>query len=280
MKLIKQKFVCFFLPVFFFSLANASLVYSSDLRVISYNVWFNQSTAKQRIPEILDIIAEKKADIIALQEAESWILDFIINDRRFNEYQLIYHKTWRYHLFGSLSGGLLFLSRFEPKSIHYQALPSSMGRGMLSFKSRLADIELCVTSVHLDSMLDDTQQRIEQLIQIEKYHASCENVILLGDFNFGDADPENNILANHYRDVWKALHPEQAGFTWDLNNNSLARTNSFVGEGSSRLDRIFVKSQRLQEKMIEILGTRSFSSSYGSLYPSDHFGLMSVIEFH
>ena len=46
---------------------------------------------------------------------------------------------------------------------------------------------------------------------------------MLGDFNFGDEEDEGNYTIEPYRDVWKDLRGPDAGYTYDINSNSLAK---------------------------------------------------------
>ncbi len=247
---------------------------------MTYNVWFDKATAAQRIPEILDIVVQQKPDIIAIQEAENWLLDYIEDDTRLNEYHLIYKRNWLDYLSGTLAGGLLFMSRLavNNKGMTFQELPSAMSRGLLTMKVQLNKTDLCLSTVHLESMLEDTEIRIEQISLIEQYHSQCKNLILLGDFNFGDTDPENNKISTDYIDVWKKLKTNVPGYTWNKKQNPYAKTNSFSGENSRRLDRIFIKGDAIKTQSIRIVGNKSFFSPHGKIFPSDHFGLSATLK--
>lgn len=264
------------------SLAFLSISYAaeSELKVMTYNVWFDKATAAQRIPVILDIIVQQRPEIVAIQEAESWLLDYIEDDTRLNEYHLIYKRSWQDYLLGTLSGSLLLMTKLSinDEDITFQELPSAMNRGLLTTKVQVNKTKLCLATVHLESMLEDTEIRIEQMSLIEQYHSSCKHLILLGDFNFGDTDPENNKIPAGYIDVWKKLRTNEPGYTWNKKLNPYAETNSFAGENSRRLDRIFIKGYVIKAKSIEIIGNKSFFSVRGEIFPSDHFALLSTLK--
>ena len=250
-------------------------VLAADLSVLTYNVWFQRASADVRIPKILNIVHEKQPDIIACQEVEPWLLDYIRSDGRFDAYHQVMEQTG---FFGNVSSGLLILSKQVPKQISYHPLPSSMSRALLSIEMTIQTQKLCIYTTHLDSLLDSTKTRVKQIKSIEKID-NCDNSLLLGDFNFGENDPENTVLLNQYTDVWALLMPNRNGYTWDIEKSVIAKHNAFSGEKSRRLDRIVFKGDQLRPSEIEIIGDDAFITAYGMVYyPSDHFGLFATFE--
>jgi len=248
---------------------------ASQLSVVTYNVWFDSATATERIPKLLDIVAKKKADIIAFQEVESWFIDALESDDRFKDYHFAMETGW----FNSVKGGLLVLTKTEKVQQQYMDLPSHMSRGLLQVIAKIDGVQVCIVTVHLDSMLNDTELRINQLKVVTQQTSKCNNLILLGDFNYGDGEAENNAINSDYKDVWKQLRPNYRGYTWDVTESNLAKRNSFPSEGSRRLDKVFVKGTFLMANTIEIIGKMAFISSTGRrLFPSDHFGLSVVFD--
>ena len=149
-----------------------------------------------------------------------------------------------------------------------------MGRGVLSIVTNIGGISTCVATSHIESMIDDTSIRIQQLKTIISTTSSCSDLVLLGDFNYGDGETENKVADLHFSDVWKILKVDSPGYTWDINRSKLAKENSFPLEGSRRLDRIYIKGKHLIPVDIKIIGDTPFQSTSGIfLFPSDHFGL-------
>jgi len=87
----------------------------------------------------------------------------------------------------------------------------------------------------------------------------------LGDFNFGDQDPEAAQLAG-LTDAWTQLRRDEAGHTYDLESNPLAREHAFAAEPSRRVDRI-LSTQRLVPIAVGLTGKGQSDP------PSDHDGL-------
>lgn len=131
--------------------------------------------------------------------------------------------------------------------------------------------EVLVLTTHLDYQLDHHAERRAQLRAIFDEAARFDGpVIVTGDLNFGDGEPESDAIPPTFVDTFRALHPDDPGFTWDRDANGMARAGSLRGEGSRRLDRILTSgltpktAQRVFEKAIR-----------GGLWPSDHFGVFS-----
>jgi len=250
---------------------------ATQLSVITYNIWFDSSTAEERVPKLLDIVAEKNADIIAFQEVEGWFIKALESDGRFDDYHFSVERGW----FDSVKGGLLLLTKAQAIQQQYIDFPSNMNRGALSIVNRIERAKVCVATVHLESMLDDTQIRIKQLNLITQQTAQCNQSILLGDFNFGDGELENQHIGLGYFDIWKQIRADYAGYTWNTNESFLAKRNSFPSEGSRRLDKIYIKGDMLTPINIEIIGNDSFVTQTGrTLFPSDHFGLSAIFKIN
>ena len=252
-------------------LASSPANVQKKLSILTYNIWFDKQTSKIRIPRILELFDSYKPDVIALQEVEPWFLKAIRDDIRFRGY-LFYYERKRD---ASIKGGVLLLTKKSAFKNHYLPLPSNMQRGFLFLELAFKKEKLCLINSHLDSMLNDQELRTKQLLLIQKKVSRCNNILWLGDFNFGDDGVENDFIEKRFKDVWLLLKPHQKGFTWDKEYSYLAKENSFLLEKSRRLDRIFVSGKLLKAKNIEIVGNKSFTTSHGiKLFPSDHFALL------
>ena len=104
------------------------------------------------------------------------------------------------------------------------------------------------------------------------------DVLFMGDFNFGDGEKEESVLPEHgFADLWKKLHPDEKGLTWNIEASEMARKGSFAGEASRRLDRIYLKGPAWQARSIRIIGEKPITPGEKTLFPSDHFGLHAVL---
>ncbi len=135
---------------------------------------------------------------------------------------------------------------------------------------------LCIANVHLESMMDDTIIRIKQLKSIFYHLRYCDEILLAGDFNFGEKEAEEAIFSKNYQDVWFLLKPGQRGLTFNRELNELSDDNAFWFEKSRRLDRIYFSSDCLNANHIELMGNQADKN--GNM-PSDHFAVLATF-FH
>lgn len=75
-------------------------------------------------------------------------------------------------------------------------------------------------------------------------------------------------LLSRWNDAWTLLHPQQAGYTYDLARNPRAREQAFPKELSRRLDRVLL-TPGLRPKAMGFVG----EGASGATPPSDHYGL-------
>jgi endonuclease/exonuclease/phosphatase family metal-dependent hydrolase len=160
----------------------------------------------------------------------------------------------------------------------YEVLPGGQERTVLYGVVQLADRQLLVATMHMESPLDAGAIRAAQLSTIFKQVGSLPEVIVLGDFNFGDGrEPESASLDPTFVDLWRDLRPGDPSFTWNMEQSPLARKNSFFGESSGRIDRILMRSATWAPHDIRILGDGPIDPARPDLYPSDHFGLLGIL---
>jgi endonuclease/exonuclease/phosphatase family metal-dependent hydrolase len=163
-------------------------------------------------------------------------------------------------------GGLLVLSRHPFAKVAYRKLPSASGRYALFATIDLRGEALVVANVHLESPPEDSAARTAQLDFVEARLPRGGLTVWLGDFNFGDQDPEAARLAG-WTDAWTRLQPGEAGYSYDLEANPVARKNAFAAEPSRRLDRI-LSTRRLVPVAVGLVGKTGQPDP-----PSDHYGL-------
>jgi endonuclease/exonuclease/phosphatase family metal-dependent hydrolase len=168
---------------------------------------------------------------------------------------------------GTPPGGLLLLSRFSFTKVAYRKLPSASGRYALFATLDLGSESLTVANVHLESLPGDQATRQSQLDFLDLRVPRVGLTVYMGDFNFGDREPEARRLLG-WTDAWTQLRPGEAGNTYDLESNTLAQENAFATEPSRRLDRILT-SPGLRPIAIGLLGQGTRQPDP----PSDHFGV-------
>ena len=171
----------------------------------------------------------------------------------------------------------LVLSRFPILDTEAAPLPGKQHRAYFAVTLQLPTGPAKVATCHLESLLEDGPTRAQQLDIYFQRLAGSADAFFAGDFNFGDGEqPDTKHLAPDFCDAWPAVHPKLPGFTWDIEKSRMARSESFPGESSRRLDRVLFRSAHWTPTRAELLGTEPVSSKNKRLFPSDHFGLLVV----
>jgi endonuclease/exonuclease/phosphatase family metal-dependent hydrolase len=238
------------------------------LRVVTYNLHRPRNDAKRRAPAILADLRSADADVIALQELGRWFADAL------DESDFVHagrYAVARFEGEAAVPHRLLLLSRFPIRSTVVQRLAAG-DSSVLVVRLEVNGRRLAVANVHLESRLPKKAVRVAQLREVLSLLGDDE-AVLLGDFNFGDGDEaESSALPASFVDTWPTLYPGDPGLTWDRERNPWAKRNSYAGEPSRRLDRILIRSTRLEPEEAALIGIPARGRP-----PSDHFGLRATL---
>ncbi|MEK7270090.1 MAG: endonuclease/exonuclease/phosphatase family protein [Planctomycetota bacterium] len=244
------------------------------LRVLTYNVLADEIAVGTRIPALMKILDESDADVMALQEVDGWFL------------QHLGAQPWLDRKYGGLSGkmlspnGQLIVSKWPAEKSFSKALPGRQGRDAAVSVFRVNGRRLAVATSHMESPLEAHEIRASQLDAIFPLLDGADDAIFLGDMNFGNAwEPETSRIDKRFSDLWRVLHPDEPGFTWNMEKSEMARRGSFPNEKSGRIDRIFVRSGRWKPASIRIVGDESIPPGENRIFPSDHFGIAGTLEW-
>lgn len=242
----------------------------ATLRILTYNVLADQVHVRERLPELLRILRESEADIIALQEVAPWFAEALLREKWTTAYQRARQDGRTL-----LAREFIILSRFPVVDHAIITLPSHQRRTAFCVTLEIDGVQTAVATTHLDSLLEDGPIRAQQLDAIFAHLAKFEEAVFLGDLNFGDGEqPDSAHLSPDYRDAWLVLRSEEPGFTWNIEKSPWARRESFPGEPSRRLDRILMKSTRWTATSITIIGDNPITGKRKDILPSEHFGLI------
>jgi tyrosyl-DNA phosphodiesterase 2 len=246
------------------------------LTVATLNIWHAPDFFQERCHAILTLLASFHPDLIALQEVSPAFLDQVLKTPWIQAAYCISD------IYGSSVDpyGVLILSRVPIRDWQLLALPSAMGRHLVSARAFLNGTSTTFASAHLESISYAAPTRAKQLARIFPYLAPEQQVILTGDFNFCATWDENKQLDPAYQDIWAVLHPHQDGFTEDTERNTM-RLLSTRKPKQVRFDRMLLRSRRpgWQAESIELIGTEPISGSIPDIFPSDHFGLVSRLRW-
>ena len=231
---------------------------ANELSVMSWNVYFDDISGQSRYPKIIDTISKHQADIICLQEATDSFIKKITNSSLRQQYQFI-------NISGSQQYRNIILTKIKETHSGIIKLPTNMNRLAVYINLKINNNPIQLINVHLDSMTDDTELRIEQLQTILGHDKTMENLILCGDLNFGDDDKENKFTIERFKDS----AGNNKTTSYNVTENKLARKTKFMFEESRRLDRILVRGKMATKKY------QLFSYPY-----SDHYPILSTIQIN
>ena len=247
------------------------------LTLVTYNVWFSPFAFPERSIALLHIIHQYGADLIGLQEVTSEFLkivleqDWVREDYFISDFQ---GSTVQPH-------GVLLLSRLPIRRLFLHELPSALDRKVL-----VADILLNgqVTKagiLHLESMKKNARLRAKQLSEIFPLLEDAPHAVLMGDFNFDPSWPdENHPIDSRYQDLWSVLEPGKPGYTIDTDIN-IMRFQQKGEPKKVRFDRILLATdpEGWRPEAIELLGTEPVKLEPQAVFPSDHFGLATRLQW-
>jgi endonuclease/exonuclease/phosphatase family metal-dependent hydrolase len=204
------------------------------ITIVTWNVLNEAETWAERLPRLHAALDAARPDIVCTQETTTAMRADLARG------------AWCSGLHGvDLDGspatiaGLHVWSRWpiDARKVH---LPTRMRRGGLITRVAAPGGACDLGVVHLDSRLEDGPVRSRQLAVMNAALPDSGDAILAGDFNFGDGEPDGDALRG-WQDAWRVLHPDQPGFTWDLQRNPRAPANSFPDEPSRRIDRVLLR---------------------------------------
>lgn len=243
------------------------------LTFVTYNILGDPVESKKRGPAILKLLRESDADVIALQEVVPWFVAMLSKEEWVKKYHVpkVAEKPLE-------TGGQYLLSKFPIEKAVCPVLPGNQRRTVLLVTIKVGGRRLEIANTHMESPLDDGKARAKQLDFIFGKLKDADDAVFLGDLNFGDKErPETSHLDPNFLDLWRVLRPNDPGFTWNMEENEMARKGSFPREASRRLDRILLRSPIWKAKEVKIIGDTPLGEGKKELFPSDHFGVLGVI---
>lgn len=257
---------------------NTASIVTHKLRLVSWNVLCDNFEkeiicTEQRIPVLVQKLAETDADIIALQEVTNEFYNYLLEQ----DWVKTYHVSDPQNSVRFMPHSVVLLSRFPFAQIEHVFSPQ---KRVVIGSFHLNSQALHVATVHLTSSwaTDSEKKRQQQLQTIVNYAQNIEGeTFIVGDFNNNFNHPENPIhpflKGLQYVDYWQATNsPEEKGITFNCELNSFAKLFS-RSQISSRLDGVFGQLRHWHPQQMSLFGTESFEYAGKTLFPSDHFGL-------
>ncbi|GAB5546690.1 MAG: hypothetical protein SangKO_064500 [Sandaracinaceae bacterium] len=198
----------------------------SALTVLTQNTWFSAAHRARRLRGLLDALERSDADVIALQEVLPDLRDRLLEADWVREQAVLAEGVGV-----AVSYGVMLISRVPVTRAWELPLPSAMGRSLLAMELTTDAGPLVVATAHFESTREMGATRGAQLEAAFEALDAFDRAVLLGDFNFDPADPEEAALDPRYVDLWPALRPGEPGYTEDTTRNAMRLAE---GEGEAR----------------------------------------------
>ncbi|MCP3143552.1 poly(A) polymerase [Pyxidicoccus xibeiensis] len=264
-----------------------------QLTLVTFNVLFDLHDAEKlaterRTPATLAQLQTLDADLIALQEVTAPFLQALLAEPWVRE------GYWLSEGPGAATVtpyGQVLLSRVPFATLCQRVF--TRDKRIIAARLAVAGHPLWVATQHLTSNHAPSggNARASQVRTLVEWartlgtqaEEGAPDVVLAGDFNFGDGEPEADAFADAgFVDAWPTLRPGEGGETYDPALNALAATTTTSGR-RQRLDRVLVcsPSGRLTAQAVELFGEAPLKGppapTGAALFLSDHFGLRCVL---
>ncbi len=186
--------------------------------------------------------------------------------------------------------GLIFLSKYsalESECLIYKT--KSPSEDYLRYAHyalfEIGNKRLASFNTHLSWLPIDDEIRYKQTRELLDFAGSKAGrswkrwfkpypLIALGDFNSAPNKPSIQAVQAVWEDTFAELNPGAAGLTWDYRNPYAERARETMPE--RRIDYILTCGLRGRAKRSEVVYNQPDANG---TYPSDHFGVITEIEF-
>ncbi|MGL5064946.1 MAG: RNA repair domain-containing protein, partial [Microcoleus sp.] len=287
----------------------------SHLKVVSFNVLCDAyepegTPTQQRLAEVVRQLQQCDADIMAIQEASpaflscllarDWMRGYFVSEilpgESLNPYGLFICSRYPFTLVeyrhSKHKRAFVATWEFAAEDAGIKNIENNKGSRTENQIENRRNQQFRVATVHLPSngAQNAANLRSQQLKELLDYlQTQPGDCLLVGDFNAGETELDG-LLEPEWLDLWRHLHPNEPGFTFDTDRNSLAACSSRSGQ-PHRYDRILLRSPdssgefSWQPRSIELFACEPIANINTAnpntnkiLYSSDHFGLKASLE--
>lgn len=208
-------------------------LHAAELKLMTYNVFFDDQTGQLRYPQIMAHIRTRDPDVVALQEVTPAFHALLKESDLARMYTISPgEREGRYFT--------LLLSKGAPVSVGRLAFESRMGRDALYVDLLHEGTPVRVVTVHLESSNDERsralrQQQVARLSELLKGHT-----VIVGDFNYPPKSPFYERAPHELIDAAVAAGGTEQ-VTFDTLHNPLATETPGVGTArpGGRIDRVY-----------------------------------------
>jgi exonuclease III len=257
----------------------------NTISILDYNIWFDKFNITERTISLIDVIEDKKPDILLLQEVT--IKVFEILKITLNKLGYIYRFP---EIINKPYECCIFSKFMIIKNEHNQFENSYMDRELITtviefpviIKNKdtlnIENINILLGTAHFESMFDKKGSLIkkEQFAYTQKYFDNQKEykyIIFGGDTNISNNEEDKLFFKNsQWTDVWDEIeNQEENKYTYDTetNKNLIMRG---IKNLRRRIDRILYKGD-IVVRYFEMIKDGNFI-----IPPSDHHGIFVKLE--
>ncbi len=249
----------------------------TEIKVATLNVFNRMGDWERRAPLVIGQLEALSPDVIGFQEIDLMLDQGMWISRQINQrlgsavpHYRIKHagntgKRASYH-------GIAALSRLECEEHEILDL-MTFERVAQRMVLRAGDGSFAFVNTHLHHPPEAEKERVEQVEYLLEWldrDARGLPLIVAGDFNAYLGEKAVALMKGRFRSAFEAVHGGEPEKTWPT------PVNDFDTSPAGTLDYIFVSSQ-FRIKAAE-LAFNTPSADDADLYPSDHLGIMAVLE--
>lgn len=246
------------------------------LRLLTHNIWNNDSYLQERLGAVIKNIKIKNPDVACLIDVSEQAYHILNNtlDKHYLLFQVFIDE-------GNKSGTVIFCNRHtieipEGSQPYYYDYPQGgriLGCELIHKESML---NFHVLATRLDYNPDNDHIREAQCDVIHNVVRKLDNYVVLGDFNvYHRAEKAEQFLNHIMNDVWIKMHcPSKLRYTYNGKTNPIIKNNEKI-----RNTRIYYRSKK--DKFVPksmSLSCIGMISDTVKLPPSPYYCLEAIIQ--
>jgi endonuclease/exonuclease/phosphatase family metal-dependent hydrolase len=263
----------------------ATLLYAAGepLNVMSFNIRYGTADDgpnrwELRRDMLIALVRDERPDILGLQEALHFQIDEMLG--AMPEYRIVGVGRSDGGQGGEYSAILYRASRLTPRRT--ETFWFSDTPNVVKSNTWGAALERICTwalfddqqgssfyafNVHLDHVSQPAREKsVALLLDRVKSRSPAAPVVVIGDFNSGEANPATRAMLASFRDTFRVIHPQ-------VTEVGTANAFTFGQTRGEKIDYIFVEAET------DVLSADILRTSRDGRYPSDHFPVTARIRF-